>query len=278
MNLIEKNNDIYDINDCDVVVLHCIYNHLDIEHLLIMKQLSKWFYKTICVYLRDRFWRSEYLENQNIIIQNRINKLDKEYERLLDIKYNILKYRRVHGGCPPDGYIAYVLLKAYNNVSSDFEIQWQYCSVDVLIENNSHILNMGCILVKYQSERNMEKIMAVINKYKWKEIYIPSYLKQSKKCNDIAAAYGYPNVSKRLLKKMCRVCKKNHTLFECQEVMCGVCKLKGHLTRNCPNIKCKMCNQFGHLPTRCPRMVCFKCGKHGHIQKRCHSKTQEISH
>ena len=75
----------------------------------------------------------------------------------------------------------------------------------------------------------------------------------------------------------CRICKGDHTIFECSKAQCGVCKQKGHLTRSCKQIKCRFC-KGNHLTTRCSRIKCNFCGKKGHIAKRCHQKSHAKSH
>ena len=98
----------------DIVVLQCIYDHLDVDELLMMKQLSKRFYKSVVQYLSTRFWKTEYLEKQRIIIHKKILKMEKEYSRMISINTAILRYTQVHRGFRPDGYIASVYLKYAN--------------------------------------------------------------------------------------------------------------------------------------------------------------------
>lgn len=272
------------INDCDVVVLHCIYEHLDIDDVLTMKRLSKRFYKTVVQYLSTRFWRADYLDTQRNIIHKKMVKMEIEYTRIIKINTTILRYVQVHRGFRPDGYIAYVYLN-YSNMKKNMknvpefsllndEIKFELRSVYGVIKEKHPLQtdkNTWIILVQRQSEKNLRRINKVLNKHKWNEIYIPTCLKNRKGYQEIIAAYAPPGVQEWCLKKMCKVCGRDHMLFVCPNVVCGVCKIKGHLTRSCPHVKCTLCKNTGHLTTRCPKkMVCFKCGKPGHISKRCY--------
>lgn len=74
----------------------------------------------------------------------------------------------------------------------------------------------------------------------------------------------------------CKVCKGNlnirlHSLEECPNVMCHICKEKGHLTRRCKKAKCSRCGG-NHLTSRCKTVKCFKCKKRGHVASRCRNK------
>lgn len=269
----------------DIVVLQCIYDHLDVDELLMMKQLSKRFYKSVVQYLSTRFWKTEYLEKQRIIIHKKILKMEKEYSRMISINTAILRYTQVHRGFRPDGYITsvylkYANMKKYQNnmnnmnnvicVNIRFELRSVY---GVIKDKQSGQTDKAAwiILVQHQSEKNLQRIKKVLKKHSWNEIYIPTCLKKSNEYDNIYAAYAPPGIPQWCLKKLCKVCGGNHTLFNCPNVVCGICKVKGHLTRSCPKVKCTLCESTGHLTTRCPtHMICFKCGKSGHIQKRCY--------
>lgn len=69
------------------------------------------------------------------------------------------------------------------------------------------------------------------------------------------------------------VAQKDARYFMMDNVVCGHCGVKGHLSFDCPEeadeTRCFLCGKPGHNSRECPDEACFHCGKPGHKLRDC---------
>lgn len=69
------------------------------------------------------------------------------------------------------------------------------------------------------------------------------------------------------------VMQKDARYYMLDQVVCGHCGVKGHLSYDCTeeeaSIRCFICAKSGHSSKDCPDDCCYYCNKTGHKQKDC---------
>lgn len=69
------------------------------------------------------------------------------------------------------------------------------------------------------------------------------------------------------------VAQKDARYFMMENVVCGNCGTKGHLSYDCTEQaakkRCFLCGQEGHASKECPNEVCYVCREKGHRSKEC---------
>lgn len=178
-------------------------------------------------------------------------------------------------GKKPDGYI--LEFHKHTKYNRD-DLKWMYVNVKHIISSkydfleNMNVLEDWFILIKKdQPLKCINNIVESLQAMKWKRIHLPYMNDFKSRRSEILMVYG-PKCTRFEEWTQCKICKGDHTIFECTEVKCNICKTKGHLTRFCNKVVCGYCSGK-HLTTRCKKYhVCNKCSKKGHSSEKCYYK------
>ena len=261
----------------DKWAIMCILKWMNVQDVLALKKCSKRIHIICNKFLLDRWYKTDYLQYQEQLLNNDIKYYTELIQNLKARTKDVLKYQRTHANIKPDGY-----MKIFHSKCIQILGPWDYRNVEFAVgkcggvkcsSSFKHVCRIHVFIKTGQSEKVYNKITAKMNKYGWQRVFVPRSIATSTYGKEIQMMFAPKNST--LFRKFyrCKVCKGDHALHDCKQVTCNICKKKGHLTRNCKHAKCKLCKTVGkHITSRCPNIVCKRCYKKGHVFKRCHKR------
>lgn len=253
----------FDILDKWAIMI--ILKYLDAYDIVFnLKPTCKGLKYVVDEYLKDRFYKSDFLIRQNEMLIFRRERIKCEMQKIED-QINLIDNRYAkHNNIKP-----YVCLASAPTMYYIKKIRWVYSSIEVHIKSlnwgkSSSTSNVICIKKGYSNKiyRHIKNVMSENNIHR---IFLTKAMRFR---NDVQMAFSRNEYNNYKIFYRCKVCKGDHSLLDCNKVTCNLCKKKGHLTRSCSKLKCGMCNGH-HLTSRCRSIVCRKCNRMGHIEKRC---------
>lgn len=265
----------------DKWAIQTIVGFLGIDDVLRFKVCSKRIYRYVSDYLQNRYYKTDYLDVQSAIIETKLYELSKQARELTQIQNGIAIYK-LHNNMKPYVYLRHYSLTRVKLEIRNTDLRWSFGIptnfAKTYVMGGTHVVHSDCIryvcIRKGQSQQIYEKTILDMKGICYIRVFIPLCLKKDDELIHMCFVKKseIKNNHKFIVKyHLCKICKGDHTLEECDKVVCHNCKIVGHLTRRCPNIVCKKCNG-NHLASRCKTIRCFKCDKCGHTAKRCRNK------
>ncbi len=223
----------------DTVVIECIFRSATLSNISSLLMVNKQFNKVGTQYLYNNCWKQDWLEKTT-------KQLDKEYKeytyqraKINSSQYNILALSRKlsmfqqFNGEKPDGMMRNESIK-----------KWLHVPVSYIIKHSAYYE-----IIYVKTGLNHTKFNQILHKFKEFGFH-RCILKPQERNPKYQISMVFTTDLIRTFRKVleCPICKNQHLYHKCPDIVCNLCKKKGHIPRYCMQAYCWICDASGHLP------------------------------